>query len=197
MSTAEKREKYTLKEYFELDENAEFHYEYHNGDVFAMAGGSFNHGLISGNILTALNLAIGDRGCFVTPSDVKCGIKAENSYVHPDVMVVCGELEFEENRNDTILNPTVIIEVLSESTASYDQGSKFRKYRTLDSLREYILVEQKMAMVNSFYKNDNGLWTIGDYSESEKEVKIHSLDISISIDDIYKKVTFPPQKPKN
>ena len=196
MGDPQKVRAYTLEDYFELDESAEFHYEYHNGEVFAMAGGTYNHALISGNIIGELHAALKGKNCSVTPSDAKVQIQSENSYVHPDVMVICGEPEFMKGRTDTVKNPVLVIEVLSDTTTEYDRGEKFAKYRKLDSLREYVLVSQKKRLVEPFFKNDDGIWTIGERVK-DKNLHLHSLGISISLEDIYARVTFPEPEDSN
>ena len=196
MGDPQKVRAYTLEDYFELDESAEFHYEYHNGEVFAMAGGTLNHSVIAMNLGRAIGNQLGDREFLVAGSDAKVQIQSENSYVHPDVMVICGDPEFMEGRTDTVKNPVLVIEVLSDKTGDYDRGEKFAKYRKLKSLQEYVLVNQKKRLVEPFFKNEEEIWTIGEHA-SGKDLHLRSLNIFLSFDDIYARVTFPEPEDSN
>jgi len=129
----------TPKEYLALERSAEYKSEYLAGEIFAMAGTSERHNLIAGNVFAELHAQLRKRPCKVYFSDVRLKVNRTGLYTYPNVMVVCGETQFADNQQDMILNPTVIIEVLSESTEGYDRGKKFEHYRKLDSLSEYIV----------------------------------------------------------
>ncbi|OAD23139.1 protein containing DUF820, partial [Candidatus Thiomargarita nelsonii] len=123
---------YTPEDYLAIEEDAEYRSEYHDGEILAMAGGTFNHNRIAGNIFAALNFSLKDQKAYdVAMGDVKVWIPDTQSFLYPDVMVTAEQLQYYENRKDTITNPLVIIEVLSKSTQDYDRGDKFRSYRTL------------------------------------------------------------------
>ncbi len=127
---------YTPEEYLAREEAAEYKSEYDNGEIIALAAGSRDHSLIEGNIHTTLNLALRSKPCEVHGSDLRLYIERSQLYTYPDVMVICGPPQFFEERNDTVINPIVIVEVLSPSTREYDRVKKFARYKQLDSLRE-------------------------------------------------------------
>src|SRR6476646_3610732 len=135
---AQEQHSYSPEEYLKLEELSEFKSEYYNGQIFPMAGGTPNHNRIAVNLGSAMNVALTDQDYDVFISDMRLWIPRAGLYTYPDVMVVAGELEFAEGRKDTITNPLVIVEVLSESTKNYDRGEKFEFYRTRHSFREYV-----------------------------------------------------------
>jgi Uma2 family endonuclease len=172
----------------EMDTNTK--YEYHNGKIYALAGGTLNHGLISGNVFSKMTNKLEEKSANCTPlnSDVKLHIAYSNSYVYPDSMVVCGEFEYAEEDENSITNPILIVEVLSKSTAEYDRGDKFYLYRQIPTLREYVLIEQNKYVVDVHYKSDNSdLWKISRYQGLDEIVKFQSVDIEISMSALYKK----------
>ena len=128
----------TPEEYLERERAAEFKSEYYNGEIFAMSGGSRNHVLIAGNCQMALRSALKDKGCLVFQSDLRVHIPSNDLYTYPDVVVVCGEEQYLDNQKDTLVNPVLVVEVLSPSTESYDRGQKFEFYRSIASLQEYV-----------------------------------------------------------
>lgn len=136
------KKKISFSDYLTLEEQSEGKYEFHDGFVWAMAGGSLNHGTISGNVFSALSSAIQNKdgsNCRPVNSEVKVYIESANRGVYPDAMVICGEPEFYVNRKDVVTNPKLVVEVLSPNTATFDRGNKFRYYKSLPSFREYIL----------------------------------------------------------
>ncbi|MFT4666440.1 MAG: Uma2 family endonuclease [Polaribacter sp.] len=160
-------------------------YEYHNGKIYALARGTINHSLISGNAHAELRLKLRDKGSNYLPfnSDLKLFIETTNSYVYPDTMVVCGTFDDSEN---CVKNATLIVEVLSKSTADYDRGDKFWLYRQIPSFKEYVLIEQKKHVVDIHYKHDNSdLWSITRYKGLNDVVKLQSLGIELSMQELY------------
>ena len=141
MQVTEKRY-YTPEEYLQLEEVADYKSEYIDGEIIPMAGGTTNHNRIAGNFYAALNFALRQQNYEVFIGDVRLWIPKRRIYTYPDVMVVAGEPEYFNNRKDTILNPQVIIEVLSKSTKGYDHQEKFEAYRSLDNIQEYLLIDQ-------------------------------------------------------
>ena len=127
---------YTPDEYLALERKAEYKSEYFGGEIFAMTGASRKHNLVAGNIFAALHLQLKKRPCEIYPSDMRVKVSPTGLYTYPDVAVVCGEPMFDDEQKDTLLNPTVLVEVLSKSTASYDRGEKFEHYRKIKSLAE-------------------------------------------------------------
>ncbi len=178
----------TSDEYFDMEEAAEYKSEYYRGEIFAMSGASHHHNLIAGNIFASLYNSLHDSDCVVYTGDMKIQIEKAEHYVYPDVSVVCGDIEFAENRDDTVTNPVVIIEVLSESTKSYDRGDKFKSYRKISSLCDYILVDQYTCSVEYFYKNDAGKWTPDEFENLTESFKIRSVGAELSLNAIYYRV---------
>ncbi|MCP4662549.1 MAG: Uma2 family endonuclease [bacterium] len=140
--SAEAERKWTVEQYLAFERESETKHEYYDGETFAMAGASPAHNLISWNIAMALGPQVRSRGCFGFPADMRLRIPATGLYTYPDVVVVCGEPEFDQQR-DTLLNPTLIIEILSPSTEDYDRGRKFAHYRSLESLAAYLVIAQE------------------------------------------------------
>jgi len=172
-------------DYLEMEKTAECKSEYYHGEIFAMTGASVHHNLITSNVITSLNIALRDSDCFVFPGDMKIQIDAAMHYAYPDVSVVCGQIEFAENRNDIVTNPVVIIEVLSESTKDYDRGSKFKAYRGIGSLRDYILTDQYAYYVEYFLKNKAGKWELNEFEKLSDVFTIGSLGAELSLETIY------------
>lgn len=153
-----------------------------------MTGASIAHNLIVSNIITVLNNSLSDSRCFVFPGDIKVQADFGLHYTYPDVSVVCNDIEFFENRNDTIVNPVVIFEVLSQSTKDYDRGSKFKAYRKIKSLKDYVLVDQYSIFIEHFYKNDSGFWILNEFEKVSDSLNIRSLNIDICLSKIYHRI---------
>ncbi|QHT69702.1 Uma2 family endonuclease [Rhodocytophaga rosea] len=184
------KQPYTKEEYFALEETSEDKFEFENGEVFAMSGGTANHSLITGNIITALNIALGNKNCRVFSSDMKTAIDAAESYVYPDAQVICGKVEYAEGRNDIVTNPLLVVEVLSDSTERYDRGKKFKKYQTLSSFKEYVLISQAEPLVETFVRQDENHWLYTFTEGMDSVVQFPSIGVAIAIADIYRKVEF-------
>jgi Uma2 family endonuclease len=179
---------YTKEEYFALEESSQEKFEFENGEVFAMSGGSLPHNLIAGNVVTALNNKLADRDCMVLGSDMRTAIDPTQSYVYPDAQVICGKVEYAEGRNDIVKNPVLVVEVLSESTELYDRGKKFKKYQTLPSFKEYVLISQTEPVVETFVRQDQNHWLYTLVEGMEATLHISSINATISLSDIYRKV---------
>jgi len=167
-------------------------YEYHNGEIFAMAGGTFQHSFISTNVLGQIDQKLRQKNssCFPGNSDLKIQIQGERRFVYSDVPVFCGKVESSELDKDAATNPVVIIEVLSDSTANYDRGEKFFLYRKIKTLKEYILIEQDVPVIEVYTRNEGDLWHIKRVSGIENSLTLQSLDIEIPLKDIYRNVDF-------
>lgn len=183
----------SLEEYQALELASNLRYEYHGGshgygEVFAMAGGEPKHNVIGGNALTALNILLREKDCTVFNSDQKVHINVERRFLYPDVSVVCGTIERSEKDTKAIINPLLIIEILSESTANYDRGDKFKFYSKIQSLQEYVLIEQNEPSVQVYYRASNTeLWQITWHEGLEQILVLQSLNLSISLKDLYLK----------
>lgn len=186
--TIEKQRRSTRDEYLATEANAEFKSEYYDGEVFAMTGGSPQHSMICFNLIRRIGEAADQRDCIGFESNMKLEISPKNAFVYPDIMVVCGRPELAPGCTDAITNPTLIIEVLSPSTESFDRGKKFEYYRALPSLKEYVLVSQNRPAVETFFKQDERNWLFTAVNGLSKSIVLQSLDDEIALQDIYKKV---------
>jgi Uma2 family endonuclease len=155
-----------------------------------MAGGSANHNRIAGNFHTALNVAFDGGPCEVFISDLRLQVKRNELYTYPDVMVVCGQLNFVAHRTDTITNPILIVEVLPDSTEGYDRGKKFEFYRMIPSLQHYLLAAQDRVHLEYFYKMADSRWTLQEFNDLQETLKIPPLALEIPLSRIYSRVEF-------
>ncbi len=186
--TAQVKQRYSPEEYLELEDSAEIRHEYIDGAIIPRLGGTPNHNRIILNFATSLNCALKRQSVFV--ADQKLWIPARNLYTYPDVMVIAGALQLQEGRNDTLTNPALIVEVLSESTQAYDRGDKFKAYRTLESFQEYILIDQYSVHIEQYIKRGDRDWTFTNYDGLEAELQLSSVPLSLSLLDIYERVIF-------
>lgn len=185
---------YTPEEFLALEEGAKYRSEYYKGEIFAMAGASKNHNRIIGNLYLKLSASLDNSNCEVFITEIKIWIKEKDLFTYPDLVLVCGKSEFYPERNDTITNPIVIIEVLSDSTKNYDRVEKFEFYRAIPAFREYILVDQYRIHVEHFYLVDKGKWIYTDYSDMNDLLKFHNIEFQISMKDIYNRVEFKQEE---
>ncbi|MCU0644605.1 MAG: Uma2 family endonuclease [bacterium] len=185
---------YTPEEYLQLEEQADYKSEYYKGEIFAMSGGSVNHNLIIGNVHASLYQKMRDSKCFAFMNDVRLWIDEKNLFTYPDIMIVCSKIEFYQDRNDTITNPLVIFEVLSESTKNYDRGEKFVFYRSIPSFQEYILIDQAKIHVEHFSIGEQGKWILSEYDDPDNVLKLNKVDFQIPLKDIYHRVEFGEDK---
>lgn len=176
------------EEYLDIERRAEFKSEYFDGVIYAMAGGSERHNLIAGNLVTELNICLRPTTCRVYPSDMKVHVPNSKKFFHPDVSVVCGEVQFADDVKDVILNPVLVVEVLSESTEAFDRGKKFSSYQQIESLREYLLVAQDEFAVEHYLRQEEG-WLYTKASGSDASLVLPALDCRLALSDIYNKVT--------
>lgn len=179
----------TPSEYLALERKSEIRSEYLAGRIFAMSGASRRHNLIAGNLHGLLWPQMRGRTCETYLADMRVKISPTGMYTYPDLVAVCGKPQFEDAFIDTLLNPTVIIEVLSESTEAYDRGEKFAHYRRLDSLREYVLVAQDKIRIEH-YSRDGEQWILSEISDPEGTLHLSSIDGHVGIGAIYEKVEF-------
>ena len=185
-------EKYiTVEKYLALEESNEFKSEFYQGELFPMAGTSVNHNIISGNLHTALNVKRNEHNCYVFISDIRLWIKHRELFTYPDLMIVRNKPEFYPGRSDTITNPLVIVEVLSESTENYDRGNKFLFYRSIPTFHEYILIDQANIHVEQFYIASHKGWFLTEFNHPDDILKFAKINFQISLADIYDLVEFP------
>ncbi len=193
MSTAPKPN-LSPQQYLAQERLAAFKSQYFQGEVYAMAGATREHNLIVGNIVREVGNALKDRPCEVYPSDMRVKINPTGLYTYPDATVTCGKPEFEDEYFDTLINPTMIFEVLSDSTESYDRGGKFRQYREIESLKEYVIVAQDRPSVESYLRQSDGRWLLREEQSIESSIRFESIGATVPLAEIYRNVRFkqPP-----
>ncbi|MFN8486261.1 MAG: Uma2 family endonuclease [Caldilineaceae bacterium] len=168
-------------------------HEYYAGEIFALAGASRQHNLIVLNVGAELRTQLKKRSCTVYPSDLRVKIEPIDLYTYPDVVVVCGKAQFDDKEQDTLLNPTVIVEVLSKSTEAYDRGTKFKNYRTLPSLTEYILIAQDAYHIEHYVRQTDNQWLLSEVDDPEGVVELPTIQCSLLLGEVYDKVEFAPE----
>jgi Uma2 family endonuclease len=191
--SSQPKTRFTPEEYLTLERQADYRSEYYRGEIFAMVGASREHNLISLNSAASLHRQLTQRPCEVYTNDMRVRVSPTGLYTYPDVIVVCGEPRFDDEQNDTLLNPTVVIEVLSKSTEAYDRGLKFEHYRTLDSLTDYLLVAQDKPLVEHFARRPEGQWLFTEAQGRESRLRIESIACELALEDVYQKVELPDQ----
>ena len=180
---------FTPEEYLAWERKADIKHEYLRGAIIAMSGASYQHTIITMNISGELYIQLKDAACTVHTNDMRVRTSPEISYFYPDILVVCGEPRFEDNAFDTLLNPIVLVEVLSPSTEAYDRGEKFEHYQQLTSLREYILVSQDEVRVEH-HRRQRTEWQPTEFRSLEDVLSLTSIDCELSLEDIYRRVEF-------
>lgn len=180
----------SIEDYLSLEGTADDKHEYYRGEIFAMAGRTIAHNRLVRNTLTAIDGFLTGKSCEAFPSDLKVHNEANTLFTYPDISIVCGEPEKWQGSNDTITNPVVIIEVVSESTQLYDRGLKFKLYRSLSSLKEYILLSSLEYMVEHYIKQADGSWNFRELTDPEDRLTIESIGFSCPVKDLYRNVSF-------
>jgi Uma2 family endonuclease len=173
------QKKWTAEQYLEFEHASQERHEFVDGDVYLMTGSSKNHNLIVSNVITILNLQLRSRPCRVYPSDMRVQISASYDFHYPDMTILCGQPQFAGRKRDNLLKPTVIVEVLSPSTEQYDRGRKFQKYRTLESLREYILIAQDAQRIEHFARQEDGQRLFSDAVGGDTVVELPSIQCRV------------------
>lgn len=178
---------YSQQDYLEYERKATYKSEYFQGEIFAMAGASRNHNRITENLSISIGGYLRGKRCQTFSSDMRVHIPANTLYTYPDVVIVCGEPQFiEDEALDTLLNPVVIIEVLSPSTGGYDKDSKFSLYRSIPTFREYIMVDSSRIHAEVWFKPENGFWTLRQETEEIKvSLYVHTIDFTLPLTDVY------------
>jgi Uma2 family endonuclease len=185
-------QRYSPQEYLELERKAEYKSEYFNGEIFAMSGASEEHNLIVGNVFAALHNQFRGRPCKVYASDMRVKVGPTGLYTYPDVIAVCEEAQLEDAHLDTLLNPTVLIEVLSRSTEAYDRGEKAEHYRRLPSLAEYLLISQDKPHLEHYLRQSDNRWLLSEASELHTVITLPAIDCTLSLAAIYDRVFSEP-----
>lgn len=188
MSRQTKKSYVTPEEYLEYERAAEYKNEYFDGEIVSMTGASRRHVLITLSIAAELRTQLRGRPCETYSSEMRVRMQSANLYMYPDVVVACGTPEFEDAEVDTLLNPLLIIEVLSKSTAKYDRTQKFDYYRTLPSLEEYLLVAQDEYHVVQYVRQQDGRWLLSDIRGADGRVELSSVGCVLTLSDVYERV---------
>ncbi|UKO99301.1 Uma2 family endonuclease [Nostoc sp. UHCC 0870] len=176
---------YTTEEYLQLEETSECRNEYRDGEIVPMAGGTTNHNEIAGNFYANFKLQMRGKDYKIYMGDVKLWIPRYRIYTYPDVMVIQGKPIYEGKGTTTVTNPVMIVEVLSQSTENYDRTNKFRYYRSLPTLQEYVMIDQYEHLAEQFYRNTNGQWVFTEYESGESILSLQSIEFQIALSDIY------------
>ena len=177
------------EDYLVIERQAEYKSEYVDGVMYEMAGGSERHNLIAGNLITELNIQLRKVPCRVYPSDLKVRVPNSKNFFYPDVSVVCGGIGFADDARDVVLNPIMVIEVLSESTAAFDRGKKFQSYQQIESLQEYLLVAQDEYVVEHYLRQENNHWLYTKVTGLEEVIVLPTLKCQLALSGIYSKAT--------
>jgi Uma2 family endonuclease len=177
-----------IEEYLALERRSETKSEYLNGEIFAMTGASRKHNIIAGNVFAELHGQLKGRGCEVYTNDMRVWIPAVDLFTYPDVVVACGQPDFTDAEIDTLLNPTLIVEVLSPSTESYDRGIKFAYYRTLPSLAEYLILAQGRVYAEHWVRQGGGGWLLTETDRREDVLELPSTGCMLALADVYDRV---------
>jgi Uma2 family endonuclease len=189
--TAEKR-RYTIAEYLGKEEQAAERHEFHEGEILAMAGTTYRHSAIAANLLRSLGNRLEGKPCRPLDSNMRVRIPGRAIYLYPDATVVCGAAEFDsdDTKQMSLVNPRLIVEILSESTESYDRGQKFGYYRDIPSLTEYVLVSQDQASIETFFRQDDGGWAFHPWKGLAAVAALRSLAISLPLGEVYAGIEF-------
>lgn len=194
MSTAPNR-RYTPEEYLAIERDVETKHEFYRGELFAMSGASRVHNRITVNLSASLQTQFKDRNCEHFVNDMRVKISATGLYTYPDVVVTCEKPQFEDDVLDTLVNPQVVMEVLSDSTEKYDRGKKFEHYRRIPTLQCYVLISHDRAHVDRFLLDEKGQWVLSDFNGLDAILDLPTIDCRIPLAEIFAKVDFPEATP--
>ncbi len=186
----EERKFYTPAEYLTLEEEADYKSEYYQGEIFALAGASANHNRIVRNLCVALSNGLEEKPCEVFISDMRLFVEREDLYTYPDLMAICGQLEFVAGRTDTITNPFILVEVLSKSTEAYDRGKKFEFYRTIETFEEYVLIDQERVHIEYFRRVGDKQWVLMVFNDLADTLRFEAIEVDVPLERIYRQVSF-------
>jgi len=190
--SAEPKRIYTMDEYLALERKSEARYEFRGGEVFSMSGGTLHHDRIMGNLYNLLRGMLKGKGCEVFTGNMQIKTPALLPYRYADGSVVCGKIETEKfNGCDLLLNPVLIWEVLSPSTEAYDRGDKFTYYKSITSLKEYLLIAQHRPHVTKYVKHTERIWYLEEFNELGESVELSSVDCTLPMSEVYRDVIFP------
>lgn len=178
------------EEYLEMERSAAEKHEYYRGEIFAMSGASLKHNKVFANVFGELAHRLKGKGCQPFGSDLRIHIPKNTLYTYPDITIICGSPDLLDDNFDTATNPTVIIELLSKSTRNYDMGEKFALYRDINSLNEYILIDTERIYAEKYIRHADKSWQLTDYKSIDNSFTIDTVQISLSLKDVYADVSF-------
>lgn len=181
---------FTSEQYLALERNAETRSEFLRGRIYAMSGASRAHNLITVNVVVELATQLKGRPCEIYSGDMRVKVDATGLYTYPDVVVVCGDARLEDTHNDTLLNPTVIFEVLSPSTEAYDRGEKFDHYRRAETLTDYVMIAQERQRVEHYARQPDSKWLLTVLEDSESALHLPSISCSLPLAEVYSRIEF-------
>lgn len=183
----------SVSQYLHAEESAEQRHEFHDGEVLAMSGGTYEHSLIGANLIIALGRRLTGSPCRVLESNMRVRIARANRYLYPDASIVCHEPQFDPQdvKRTTIVNPRIIVEVLSDSTEAYDRGMKFNYYRELEALEEYVLVSQARPLIETFVRQNDKTWLFTTSAGLDGRVALRTVRLELPLAEVYAGVSFP------
>lgn len=189
------KQRFTPEEYLALEREADYKSEYLSGEIFAITrwvpGASYRHNLIVANVVIGLGGQLQGGPCRVVASDLRVRVNATGLYTYPDAIVICGEARFGDDHRDTLLNPAVVIEVLSSSTEAYDRGEKFAHYRRLESLQDYVLIAQDRHRIEHYARHQNQQWLLTEAGDLAHALPLTSIGCDLALREVYDQVTLP------
>ncbi|ARS40568.1 hypothetical protein CA265_13220 [Sphingobacteriaceae bacterium GW460-11-11-14-LB5] len=189
-AVAYQKRHYTIEEYLEMEKASTVKHEYFQGEIFAMSGASENHNWIFTNIFLAVGSKLKGKSCYIFGSDMRMNIPENGLFTYPDISIYCNGLKHSEFDEDTSISPTVIIEILSPSTKNYDRGKKFKLYKDIPSLQEYIMIDSESVLVEAYYMNDEQNWILNKHEEISDRLILASMGFDVALSDIYSHVSF-------
>jgi len=190
-AVAYSRQKISIEEYLEMENTSTEKHEYYKGEIFAMSGAKIAHNVIQKNLLGRLFIKLNGKKCQPYGSDVRIHIEANTLFTYPDIVIICGETITRNNDDYNVLNPTVIIEILSNSTKNYDRGEKFKLYRDIPTLKEYILIDSESIHIETFRLNEKNHWELEEYNSITEELYMKVINEKILIAEVYEGVKIP------
>jgi Uma2 family endonuclease len=179
------KQKISIDEYLEMENASSEKHEYYQGEIFAISGAKVPHNIIATNLVVALTIKLKGKSCRPFNSDQRIHVEANTLFTYPDISIICGDIITRNNDDYNVLNPTVLIEVLSRSTKNYDGGEKFKLYRDIPTLREYVLVDSESIHIEIFRLNANNHWELEEYNKGSRTILIQAINTPLSIEEIY------------
>ncbi len=179
------KQKFTMEEYLTMERSSEQKHEYFNGDIFAMSGASERHNVIFSNLFGELAYKLKGNPCRPFGSDLRIHIPENTLYTYPDISIICRDIVTDQKDDDNVIQPSILIEILSPSTKNYDRGTKFKLYRDIPSLKEYILIDSEAISVEIFHLHENGHWQLDEYKNPDEFLKLFTIEFEITLKEIY------------